>query len=82
MRGKNTKISDSLDIKNALTLKTLQFYFGKFSLRVHWEITLHHPVVIRGVRLQNLKNWFAYMFAKIKASYSVLIIGHTVRIVN
>ncbi|MEY2761749.1 MAG: hypothetical protein RLZZ96_1649, partial [Bacteroidota bacterium] len=28
MRGKNTKISDSLDIKNALTLKTLQFYFG------------------------------------------------------
>jgi hypothetical protein len=82
MRGKNTKISDSLDIKNALTLKTLQFYFGKFSLRVHREIALHHPVVIGGVRLQNFHHRFAYMFAKIKASHPVLIVSHAVRIVN
>jgi hypothetical protein len=82
MRGKFTKISDSLDIKNALTLKTLQFYFGQFALRVHGEITLHHPVVIGRVRLQNFENWFAYMFAKIKASHALFIVRHSVCVVN
>jgi len=82
MRGKNTKISDRLDIKNALTLKTLQFYFGQFALCVHGEIALHHPVVIRRVRLQYIKHRSTDVFAKIKASHSVLVIGHAVSVVD